>query len=29
MELFVMWMPGLVGILDALIGLAVVLMGKK
>jgi hypothetical protein len=28
-ELFLMWMPGIVGILGALIGLASILMGKK
>ena len=28
-ELFVMWMPGIVGILGALIGLASILMSKK
>jgi hypothetical protein len=28
-ELFVMWMPGIVGILGALIGLAAILVGKR
>jgi hypothetical protein len=28
-ELFLMWVPGVVGILGALIGLAAILMGKK
>jgi len=29
MELFVMWVPGVVGVLGALIGLASILVGKK
>lgn len=28
-ELFIMWMPGVVGILGALIGLAAILVGKR